>query len=346
MGAWFKELLPDHLVQAETGWNMGGFGALAEFHQDRGETAVTGGPGAFLRVTKRGGIRFASSALPEITPVAYEALSPRPHRWTHGIALCLPTQLARMNRRFVLTELGPDGGAFNDADRDAILFDMGLGVWQADFCIRTCAPGLLAILREQSGRPLSEPGNPAMGAILEVHPHRVALTRIGRVEVYQKIGGPDTGGVSPPGPHTHVLPKLLRARRTHAANLPIPDGLVPCGYMHPANPVIGPMGEDRPFDKKAHEAFQVLLSAFGDRRVLEAKRQVREAVCAGTDPANFKEKESRVERAGMRIALRQMMRAAESRCDAALLKRIRHWQGCFDRAADTGAVDDGISEHS
>ena len=90
----------------------------------------------------------------------------------------------------------------------------------------------------------------------------------------------------------------------------------------------------------------MLLSAFGDRRVLEAKRLVREAVCAGTDPANFKEKESRVERAGMRIALRQMMRAAESRCDAALLKRIRHWQGCFDRAADTGAVDDGIPEHS
>ncbi len=83
-----------------------------------------------------------------------------------------------------------------------------------------------------------DPDNLVMAAILAAHPHRVALSRIGRVEVWQKIGGPDTGGVSLVGPHTHVLQKLLRARRRHLANMPIPGGLVPVVGFHPASPIM------------------------------------------------------------------------------------------------------------
>ncbi|MEO0918111.1 MAG: hypothetical protein AAFY31_14170, partial [Pseudomonadota bacterium] len=238
------EVARARLDDPETGWNMGSFGAIAEFHHVAGDPLAVGD--GFARSTTRGGIRLD---LPDnVRPVAYETLSPKPHRWAQAVALCLPEAEAAMHRRDRLTELGPDENALCEEDRGDILFDMGLAQPQVDFCIRTANPDLLSVLRAQAGRSLLEHGNPAMGAILAAHPHRVALTRLGRVEVFQKIGGPDTGGVSPEGPHTHVLPKLLRAGRTHSANVPIPDGWVPCAAFHPGSPVFDRMGKDKVFD--------------------------------------------------------------------------------------------------
>ena len=38
-----------------------------------------------------------------------------------------------------------------------------------------------------------------------------------------------------PQSHNDVVPKLLRQGRTHAANEPIPSGLVPCAHIYPAH---------------------------------------------------------------------------------------------------------------
>ncbi|XHE53724.1 hypothetical protein L0Z64_19515 (plasmid) [Phaeobacter sp. BS23] len=85
-----------------------------------------------------------------VRPVAYETLSPKPHRWTQAVSLCLPHDDAVMNQRDVLTALGPDEDALRDEDRAALLFDMGLGQYQADFCIRTADPELLDVLIENA----------------------------------------------------------------------------------------------------------------------------------------------------------------------------------------------------
>ena len=45
-----------------------------------------------------------------------------------------------------------------------------------------------------------------MGAMPRLSPHRVFACHFARAEVYQPVPAP--GGVSPAGPHTHVLPKL------------------------------------------------------------------------------------------------------------------------------------------
>src|SRR5690606_20262456 len=121
-------------------------------------------------------IRLDPARLAAVRPVAYEMLSPRPHRWSQAVALCLGESEAAGEARTVLTELGPDEGAIRPQDRGAILFDMGLGLPQCDFCIRTADPELLAVLRAQAGRSLFEHDNPTMPAILKAHPHRVALT--------------------------------------------------------------------------------------------------------------------------------------------------------------------------
>lgn len=297
-----EQVLRSALMQEDCGWNMGSFGAIAEFHHVAGDPTPEHHDG-LMQVTARGGVRIDS--LTGLRPVAYETLSPKPHRWTQALSLCLPRDQARMHQRAVLTALGPDHHALRKQDRGAELFDMGLAQYQVDFCIRTADPELLELLKAQAGRSLFEADNPAMGAILKAHPHRVALTRVGRVEVYQMIGGPDTGGTSPEGPHTHVLPKLLRAERTHSANTPIPEGWVPCCGVHPENPVIGRMGEDKPFNAPAFEAFQQLLQNWGAEPYSTGKQAVWDCLRAGTPAQDAAEPESREARAGWRNGIRQ-----------------------------------------
>ncbi|MEM9127409.1 MAG: hypothetical protein AAGB28_16585, partial [Pseudomonadota bacterium] len=297
-----RKITREALLQEETGWNMGSFGAIAEFHHVAGDPPPD--PADDLtQITSRGGIRIDD--LNNVTPIAYETLSPKAHRWTQAISLCLPTDMAVMNQRDVLTELGPDTGAIRAENRDEILFDMGLKQFQVDFCIRTGDRDLLTLLREHTGTSLFDPANPAMPAILAAHPHRVALTRIGRVEVFQMIGGPDTGGKSPEGPHTHVLPKLLRAGRTHSANTPIPNGLTPCGALHPENPVIGRLGEDKPFNRAAFDAFQNILNTWAPKDYLTGKQEAWHLLAQGAPSADVTEPKSRTGRAGWRNGIRQ-----------------------------------------
>ena len=121
-------------------------------------------------VTARGGIRIDRTE--DVVPVAYETLSAKPHRWTHGVALCLLAREAAMSKRCGITELGPDHDALRPQDRDAILFDLGVCAANdsqryIDFCVRTNDPALLDALRAGSGRSFLDPDNPAMTPILE-----------------------------------------------------------------------------------------------------------------------------------------------------------------------------------
>jgi len=317
-----EAVLRDGLNDLDAGWNMGSFGAIAEFHHVRDDPAPADVSG-LSQFTERGAVRI--DTLEAVRPVAYETLSPKSHRWTQAVALCLPEEAAAMARRDVLTELGVDADAIRQQDQGAILFDMGLAQPQVDFCIRTSDPALLDVLRANTGRSLFEQDNPAMGAILKAHPHRVALTRIGRVEVYQMIGGPDTGGTSPEGPHTHVLPKLLRAERTHSANTPIPEGWVPCAGFHPKSPVMSRLGEDKDFDAEAFEAFQTLLGDWGPTDYVSQKSQVWAALGQGQTPDSWTEPATRVARAGLRNAIRQWRR---QHGDSTL---VAAWAKAFDQ---------------
>jgi len=300
-----SKIIASSLNDPQTGWSMGSFGAIAEFHH------VEGDPGAlwtdaYARVTARGGVGFTD--LSACQPVAYETLSPKPDRWGQSIALCLPEDHAQMTGRKVLTALGPDRAALRPEDRRALLFDMGLDQPQVDFCIRTADPQLIEVLTKAEGKSLFEPGNPAMPAILAAHPHRVAVTRIGRVEVFQKIGGPDTGGKSPVGPHTHILPKLMATGRTHSANTPIPDGLVPVAGLHPASALSDSLGRDKPWDQKAFTAFQSLFQRYAPAGQAELKTLVRDLIAFGSPPEDFAPPPGRHMRAAVRIAIRQAAR--------------------------------------
>ncbi len=71
-----------------------------------------------------------------------------------------------MNCRAVLTELGPDGYAVRADDRDAVLFDLGLGRLQVDACIRTADARLIETSRSAEGKPLFDVSSGALLRIL------------------------------------------------------------------------------------------------------------------------------------------------------------------------------------
>ncbi|MCG8494184.1 MAG: hypothetical protein MI743_21415 [Sneathiellales bacterium] len=340
------ELVARQLMDIETGWSIGSFGAIGEFHQRADDNVRKDEPSTLIRVTEKGGIGVFADKLGESRCVAYETLSKNPRRWTSDVIFCLPVKEAEMAGRHVLTELGPDTAALDEEDRDALLFDMGLDLRHVDFCVRTKDQELIGILRENEGLSLFEKGGAAMRAILNAHPHRVVCSRLGRVEIYQKIGGAETGGVSPEGPHTHVLPKLIKSGKTHSSNTQVPEGYLACLYMHPANPVMGPDGKDIPFQRERYEAFQMLVDLHGDPENTSLKQAVRQAIKEEKDPRDFEMPASRKSRTALRVTLRQLLLVAQEEKNSSAETHVRLWQSVFDPNVADGPDHTDLYAHS
>lgn len=314
-------ILRQHLHDPSSSFSIGSFGAIAEFHRDADEPLTLDDPERLAIATARGALRIRLAD--GVAPLAYETLSGRPGRWQHGVVLCLPKPRAASHRRSTLTELGPDCGAIRPQDRDAIHFDMGLGAHNIDFCIRTKDPALLALLRQHAGRSLLEPGNRAMSAIVEASPQRIAISKLGRAEVYQAIGKLKT----PEGPHTHVLPKFLKSGRTHSANIPVPGSYLPCLSLYPANPLFDGLGREKPFDPAAFANFQSLLDRWGMPEYCAEKVRVADALHDGCEPHAYERPRTRLGHTGLRVALRQMRQVNG---DDPILHQ---WCARFDRPA-------------
>ncbi len=301
------DFFAEQLTDVETAWSIGTFGAIAEFTRDAQEAAALDrGSDVVSVVTERGGLRI--EAHDALRAIASESLTAQ--SWSQRVALCVPEEDCAMNQRSVLSEIGPDRNALRTEDRAAILFDLGLGALQIDAYVRSGDAAVVGALRRWVGQSLFAPGNGAMALILAANPHRIFLSRVGRIEVFQPIPPPD--GKSPDGPHTHVLPKLLRHKRTHAATEAVPAGWVPCAHFYPPHPVRDAFGHRRSFQSERHAAFQTLMASYGDPQLADIKRRVVEAVVAGRGPPDTGIAADRFARAAVRVALRQLQAAEPS----------------------------------
>lgn len=297
-----QALLARHVVDAGTSWSVGTFGAIAEFHRDPDEPAsVSIEDDRFAVSTARGAVSL--HVVPHLRAIAYETPGGHGRTWSHAVALCLPSPLALGHRRQCLTELGLDDEAIRTEDRVATLFDVGLGCTQADLCVRSESVDVLAALRAGVGRSILDAGSTLMTDMPRLSPHRVFMTTFARVEVYQPV--PPPHGTTPAGPHTHVLPTVVREHRTHAATVPIPEGWVPCTYLYPAHPAVDDEGRAHPFDAAAHAAFQALLGQFGDVSLRVTKNAVLEALDRGDATPMEPSTLTRHARATVRVTLRQ-----------------------------------------
>ena len=309
-------MITRHLADPQASWAIGTFGAIAEFHRDADEEVILSTRGA---VTARGGIRLSDGDALRVT--AWECPSSG-DSWTHGVALCLPEGDGAMSRRTVVTEVGPDAGALREAERDEVLVDLGIGAPHCDVCVRTADPETLRILRAAAGQKLLECG--LFGELSGRSPTRVFLSRLGRIEVRTRIPGPEDK--TPNGPHTHVLPDLLRSRRTHSANLPLPEGVVPCAEIYPASAIHDAHGKRRQFDVTRHEAFQALLDEYGDPLCLKAKRETLAAIRADGPPLD-EPSYTRAQRLARRVAIRQLAQVSGPS------RTLSAWRDTFDPPA-------------
>jgi len=225
---------------------MGSYGAVAEFFQEPGEAIDTGSSSETTCITPRGGIRIRPRK--DIGICAYERTIGNGDKSQQHIALCLPLDASRMSGAEVLTERGSDSEALNENDCDAVLFDLGVssmgsGCFQSDFCVRIADPNKIDFFREHCGSSIFEHGSPVVPKLIEAQPPRIVITRLGRIEVYQAIGGEHTDDKTPEGPHTHLSPELLPLNLTHSADVPIKESWVPCAFLYSKNTVFAEGGE-------------------------------------------------------------------------------------------------------
>jgi uncharacterized protein DUF6925 len=292
-------LVASQLALSSTAWSVGVPGAIAEFYRNPADLSI--GNHDDCVITKLGAIRLALR--PSVRPFSYEILSALPRMWHHGIALCLPRSESAMHGRPAITEIGPDLDAIRSEDRASILFDLGLAHPFFDFLVRVSDPSQIARMRKGVGRSLFDLSHGLYYEIPHWSPHRVFVSRLARIEVFQRIG--QAGALTPTGPHTHVLPKLFRRERTHSSNIRIPNEWIPCVTFYPANPRSDSDGAIKDFDAEEHRLFQSLHSKYGEVAAIDTKRNVWAAIRGGIAPT-FSERYTRIHRIACRVALRQL----------------------------------------
>lgn len=277
-------------------WSIGSFGAIAEFIREPTENCeVHYMQDAWVIKAKSGSLLIKRKPLPSLIPFEIAAKD----TWNHRVALCLPDHQARMSERAKLTELGRDNAAIQKQDRNGILFDLGLQVFNTDICIRTSDHNMISILRHNAGKNFFALSGDVLRAIQLKSPNRIFISRIGRIEIYTKIPSPSEK--SPLDSHTHILPKLLRHGLTYPKNEPIPSGLLPCAYIYPSHPMKDWCGNSKQFDLADHIKFQALMKKFCDPNLIKIKEKVVDALRAGIS-IEILQMETRIERNFARVA--------------------------------------------
>lgn len=329
-----RAILHAHLDDRASSWSIGGYGAIAEFHWLPGDDSSDdpggvpgehgGNDGEDLQiVTAAGALRIQLHD--DVVPHAYQSLSRHPDRWLQGIALCLPWRRARCGGRKLLTELGHDQHAVRAQDRGAVLFDLGLGLPHVDACVRSDSAQLLKVLRSGCGQSLLEPGNAVMATLKKTSPHRVFVSQLGRVEVYQRIGRAGHQPSTPLGPHTHVLPRLLATGRAGAEDNDAPAYHRACAYLYPSHPLMDSLGNRSAYDQDAHARFTALMERWGNPAFLAERQRAMRAVRAGMDARRYRAPTNSIGRRALRIAIREL---AQQLDDSGV---IDDWRRRFDR---------------
>ena len=283
------------LLNPQVAWSLGRSGAIAEFSWDEDEPMSRDG---LSIATPRGALRIAANH-PSARLVAGEGLGHAETGWSHWLSLCLPRAECTLQGRGTIAEIGPDRAALHTPSRHALLFDLGLGGPYFQLSVRTDSNAVIAGLRAALGRPLLAE-TVLVRSLMSSSPARVFESRLARIEVAQAIA--PLNGRSPEGPHTHILPDLLRedGAEPHEA----PAGWVAQIVCYPPHPLRDVHGRSKSFDAGAHRAFQALLDTFGDPGHCSVKRAVADAVRSGASPQAFTAHPDR--RDSVRIALRQL----------------------------------------
>ncbi|GJE44903.1 DUF6925 family protein [Methylobacterium soli] len=256
------DLIASALRDCETGWTLGAYGALASFRWTADEPCRPLADGRYGLITPRGGIGLRPRQ--DLVPFAYETAFGAD--WSHAVALCLPGVACAAPGRNAVTEIGRDRQALCAEDRDAVLFDLGFGLGQAEIGLRARGPKVLAFLRQACGGSAPSLDDPRLASEIPADLTWIVSGPLGRIEI------PAGVSTDPLALRLFLVPRMLRLRRSHPATAPIPAGLVPVAHFLPPHPARRASGEAIAFDAARHAAFEALLARWGDPRLVAAKR--------------------------------------------------------------------------
>jgi len=211
------------LADADGGWSMGVQGAVAEF-------VVTLGDPTPVSVHRRGRTVEALAATGGIRLTINDATQAFTADGVDTVYLVVPRRTLPAPASGV-TVSDADAGALRPEDRHSLLADLAIGHTAAAFCVRTDDTDLGQHLRAVKGARWSDALSAVGPALVTASPHRIVTTALGRIEVYAAI--PPAGGASPEGPHTHLLPPLLRTGRELPPRVSLPPDLAPAAAFHP-----------------------------------------------------------------------------------------------------------------
>lgn len=207
----------ESLRQKSGTWAFGCYGAIAEFlcHRDEPcDVSVTGD--TITAVSPRGALQLTIGEHVR----ALQLRAGQSRRGYQAIFLAVLKARASLPVATTLTPLGCDGGALRREDLNQAWFDLGLGRDELRFCVRSSAAELLAALNQASGLPLTDVLQEAGALIVKHSPARVVESPLGRAEIYTPI--PLPSGISPDGPHTHLLPGHLAMGRAMPPGIELP----------------------------------------------------------------------------------------------------------------------------
>jgi len=223
-GAALLDAVADRFAAAAGTFVAGVYGAVAEVLRDPDEPYTLACDGARLTLaTASSALRF--DAQPWMT--AFEVA--RPDR-APLIALAVPISRAGNAGPAALTALGPDDDTLLPRNAGGARFDLGLGRRAARFTIRCDADTAGAIVPYVGIRWPACLGQIG-AAVLRSSPVRVIEAPGLRAEVDAVI--PPPGGVSPDGPHTHLVPCYIAQGFDTPPNIPLPKDHVPTALFYP-----------------------------------------------------------------------------------------------------------------
>ena len=209
-------------------WVLGVVGAVGEV------PCRSGAPARITRRDKAIEAVFDSAALRLQTDAGIRALSIRRPAIADApdlIVLARHRSTLRLPVAETVQDLGADDRAIDPSDRHDRLFDLGLGRPAARFCVRTGQPHLIDLLRGQVGRRWQAALSAIGPTLIAESPVRVIGTGLGKAEIRGRI--PPADGISPDGPHTHLLPDHLAAERDMPIGLDLPGAYAPGAVFYP-----------------------------------------------------------------------------------------------------------------
>ncbi len=266
------QVIHDYMSDPETVWAIGEQAIFSRSADEEAEISLDHAGGCI--VGQLGAVRIAAIATMRLAPVEV----PTADSWSRAALLCLRNFDASMGQRDVLTELGNDSMAARRIDSLGILFDLGVGAVEADYCVRTADAETCEFLRRHTGERVSKDAA-FLEKIESMGVDHIAVSRLGRIERF---------GKGPPG--------------TRPLKIDVPDGYTACLQFVPPQQKAGSA-----FDEATHGAFRVLCGIFADLELFKLQTSVAEAVRGGL-AADALLIQGAEERTAVRVALRHLER--------------------------------------